>query len=73
MEKKQYIIKKGIISSLKPEIKIPNNIKSYLPVATFIFISTWVVCGLYQGFSPTIALKQFNISNHIISAIIFSS
>lgn len=65
--------KKGVVKSIKPEIKVPKNIRHLLPVATAIFVGTWAVGGFYQAFSSSIAVEQFGISNGLFAASIFAS
>ena len=66
------IVSGNIFKSIIPQIKIPKNIKKYFPAAASTFIGTWAVGGFYQAFSAPIAFEQFDISNTMIAAIIFT-
>lgn len=61
---------KGVLYSLIPQIKIPENIRSFLPAASTVFIGTWAIGGFYQAFSASIALEQFGTVNTVIAAAI---
>ena len=63
----------GALSSIKPYIEFPSEIRYLLIPASAIFIGTWAVGGFYQAFSSTIALEQFGVKNAILAAAIFSS
>jgi MFS family permease len=65
--------KKGALKSMKPQIKIPTNIKRFIPIAAAIFIGTWAVGGFYQAFSATMSIEQFGVSNKLLGAAIFAS
>lgn len=64
--------KKGVLTSLKPELKFPKNIRCFLPLACIILVSTYSITGFYQTFSSTMAF-EFGFSSKIIAAIIYSS
>lgn len=63
---------KGALYSLIPQIKIPENIRSFLPAASTVFIGTWAIGGFYQAFSASMALEQFGTVNTVIAAAIFT-
>ena len=63
----------GALSSIKPYIEFPREIRYLLIPASAIFIGTWAVGGFYQAFSSTIAIEQFGVQNAILAAAIFSS
>ncbi|MBX7077298.1 MAG: MFS transporter [Methanobacteriaceae archaeon] len=65
--------KKGAFKSMKPQIKVPTNIKRFIPIAAAIFIGTWAVGGFYQAFSATMSIEQFGVSNKLLGAAIFAS
>lgn len=62
----------GVIYSLLPQIKIPENVKKFFPTASAVFIGTWAIGGFYQAFSASMALEQFGTTNTIIAASIFT-
>lgn len=63
----------GSLSSIRPYIEFPSQIRYLLIPASAIFIGTWAVGGFYQAFSSTIALDQFGVKNAVLAAAIFSS
>lgn len=63
----------GALSSIRPYIEFPSQIRYLLIPASAIFIGTWAVGGFYQAFSSTIALDQFGVKNAVLAAAIFSS
>lgn len=65
--------KKGAFKSMKPQIKVPTNIKRFIPIAAAIFIGTWAVGGFYQAFSATMSIEQFGVSNKLLGVAIFAS
>ena len=71
--KETVIAKKFTADAIKPKISIPENVKYLFIPASPIFISTWALCGFYQGFSSTIAFNIFNIESTILTAIFFAS
>lgn len=65
--------KKGVLSSLKPEIKVPNNIRRFIPLSIIIFVSTYALTGFYQTFSSSLALLEFGTSSKFLAAVIYAS
>lgn len=63
----------GVLSSIKPYVEFPSEIRYLLIPASAIFVGTWAVGGFYQAFSSTIAVDQFGVKNAILAAAIFSS
>ena len=63
----------GAISSIKPYIEFPSEIRYLVIPSAAIFIGTWAVGGFYQAFSSTIAFDQFGVRNAVLAAAIFSS
>lgn len=63
---------KGAIKSLKPQIRIPQNILSFLPAASAVFIGTWAMGGFYQAFSAPMASQQLGTTSTMIAAAVFA-
>ncbi len=63
---------KGAVASLKPQVRIPQNIRALLPAASAIFIGTWAIGGFYQAFSAPMAAEQLGTTNTMIAAAVFA-
>lgn len=63
---------KGVFYSLVPKMKVPENIKPFLPTASAVFIGTWSIGGFYQAFSASMASEQFKTTDTIVAALIFT-
>lgn len=73
LSKESVTPQKFSIDCIKPEITIPKNVSHLFIPATPIFISTWALCGFYQGFSSSIATDIFGIESTILTAVFFAS
>ncbi|WP_455644646.1 MFS transporter [Methanosphaera sp.] len=65
--------KSGVLSSIKPEVKVPNNIIRFIPISIIIFVSTYTISGFYQSFSSSMALLNFGFNSKLIAAVIYTS
>ena len=64
---------KGVMSSIRPQIKVPKNIRYLLPGASAAFAGTWAVGGFFQAYSAPMAAEQFGTSNTLVAAAVFAS
>lgn len=63
---------KGAVSSMVPQIRVPNNIRYLLPAASTAFIGSWAIGGFYQAFSSTMAAEQLGTTNTLAAAAVFA-
>ena len=66
-------LKKGIVRSLKPQIKVPKNIQDMLLPLACTVVAGWSVGGFYQSYSATICTQIFAIENTTIISLVFIS
>lgn len=64
---------KGVVRSLRPQIKVPHSIRPLLLGASAAFAGTWAIGGFFQAYSATMATEQFGTTNTLIAAAIFAS
>lgn len=64
--------KRGVISSLIPQVSVPKNICHLLPAAGSIFVGTWAIGGFYQAFSSSITAELLNTNSVMIAAAVFA-
>jgi len=62
----------GVVASIVPQIRIPQNIRHLLPAAICIFVGTWAIGGFYQAFSSSMAAELLNTTNTIVAAAVFA-
>ena len=65
--------KKGVLRSIKPEVKITEDIKRFIPLSIILLISIYSITGFYQSFSSSISLLEFHNSSKFLAAIIYAS
>lgn len=63
----------GVLSSIRPQIKVPQNIRRLLPGASAVFAGTWAVGGFFQAYSAPMAAEQFGTSSTLVAAAVFAS
>ena len=63
----------GALASLRPRVRMPGKARPYLPVASFVFISTWAVGGFFNAFGPSVAADYLGSSAPLIAAAVFAS
>lgn len=62
----------GALRSLKPTIRIPHQIKPFLPASCATFVGTWTIGGFYLPFSASMASEQLHTNNTFVAASIFA-
>ncbi len=65
--------KQGVMNSLRPELKIPANIRNLLLPASCTAFGSWAFGGFYQSYSASIATQVFHLNDTFIASIIFIS
>src|SRR3954462_13376389 len=63
----------GVVSSLRPQVRIPAGARRFLPVACATFVAPWALAGFYQAFGPTVAADQLGTANALVAAGVFAS
>lgn len=63
----------GVLSSLRPQFKLPAHSRARYPVAALTFLATWSVGGFFQAFAPTIAATQLHSNSIMAAAMVFAS
>ena len=63
----------GVLSSLRPQFKLPASTRAGYPVAALTFLATWSVGGFFQAFAPSIAATQLHSDSILAAAAVFSS
>lgn len=66
-------LKKGVLASIYPQVKVPKNIRHLLPGASAVFIGTWAVGGFFQAYSAQMTVKQFGTASTLMAAAVFAS
>jgi cyanate permease len=56
-----------------PKIRVPQNIRRFLPAASCTFVGTWAVGGFYQAFSSSMTVEQLGTNNKLVAAAVFAS
>ncbi len=63
----------GTWSSLIPRLSVPKASRSYLPLASGIFVATWAFGGYFTSFGPSIAADNLGSHSPLIAAAVFAS
>lgn len=73
LSKETIAPKAGILRSLSPKIKLPQNVKPLLLPAACTSFASWSFGGFYQSYSATIAIQIFNLNDTFIASLVFVS
>lgn len=63
----------GARRSLRPQVFVPTQVRSLIPVAAAIFLSTWAVGAFYQAFVPALVEGQLNSKSSFILGLVFAA
>lgn len=63
----------GLRGSLRPHVGLTAQARPLMPVAAWIFTSTWAMGGFYQAFGPTITQERLHTDNAVVVALVFSA
>jgi MFS family permease len=63
----------GAWRSLRPRIYVPGRVRSLLPVAAAVFLSTWAAGAFYQAFVPALVEEQLHTRSALIVGLVFAA
>jgi MFS family permease len=63
----------GAMAALRPAIAVPAGVRSAMPGAVALFITTWAVGGFFQSFGPSIAADELGSTSPVVGAVVFAS
>jgi MFS family permease len=64
---------RGALASLKPHLHVPVDVRPLMPVAGWLYISTWSLGGFYHSFIPSIASDYLGTNNTFVAAVILTA
>lgn len=64
---------KGVLSSIRPKIQVPDSAKHLLVTSSLIFVGTWAIGGVYQAYSSTFATMLLGNNDSFMAALILVS
>ncbi len=65
--------RRGVMASLRPEVRVPAAARPYLPMAACVFVSTWAVGGFFNAFGPSVAVDYLGSRAPLVAAAVFAS
>jgi hypothetical protein len=60
----------GALASLAPVVGIPVRLRADVYAIVPIIVASWALGGLYLSLGPSVAVKVFGISNHLIGGLV---
>jgi predicted MFS family arabinose efflux permease len=60
----------GALASLTPVVGIPIHLRAQVYALVPIIVASWALGGLYLSLGPSVAVKIFGISNHLIGGFV---
>jgi MFS family permease len=59
--------------SLRPRVHAPTRVRSLLPVAAAVFLSTWATGAFYQAFVPALVEEQLHTNSPLVVGLAFAA
>ncbi|MCO1660543.1 hypothetical protein [Pseudonocardia humida] len=63
----------GAWRSLRPRVYVPPLVRSLLPVAAAVFLSTWAAGAFYQAFVPALVEEQLHTRSPLVVGLVFAA
>jgi MFS family permease len=63
----------GTWKSLRPQVFVPNPVRSLLVVAAAVLVATWAIGAFYQAFVPALVEGQLHTKNSLILGSAFAA
>jgi MFS family permease len=65
--------KPGALASLRPDLRVPLEVRPAFLAGLPIFIATWAVGGIYLSLGGSLAAGVFGLHNHVVGALVVAT
>lgn len=61
------------VRSLRPAVRVPERVKTLLPVAAAVILPTWATGAFYQAFVPALVEDELHTKSPLVLGVVFAA